>query len=246
MSATYPDLTYTTFPDTEQAFVEMIDMTSSDGALMTQYQTAMNNGDFVTARSVLAQIPNYNNKILDSVKMNTLFDTTVALERFYKTNIQDYIEEKQQEWEQLVALFTDNFTYVGAYVPGTTYQQNNIVSATSTATGDTFLYIALQQNSDPVTTITSWRQLTVKGNQGPSGEGLTFMGAWHGTQDYVVGNLVVENNALWEAIQPSTNQQPSTTTGYWQQYGPFNITSIIVDSTQPSQSIGDFWFQVVG
>ena len=43
MSVTYPDLTFTTFPDTEQSFVEMIDLTSSDGALMTQYQTAMQN-----------------------------------------------------------------------------------------------------------------------------------------------------------------------------------------------------------
>ena len=245
MSATYPDLTYTTFPDSQQTFVEMIDMNSSDGALMTQYQTAMQNGDFATARTVLSQIPNYNNKLLDSVKMNTLFDTTVALERFYQTNVEPYIEEKQQEWEQLVALFTDNFAYIGDYVSGQTYQQNNIVSAINPLTGDTNLYIAIQNNSAPLSDTTSWRILTIKGANGQSGEGLTFMGPWNATTAYNENDVVTYQNDLWVALQASTNQDPTLTTGYWQNYGNFPITSIVVSSSQPVQSIGDFWFQVV-
>ena len=245
MSVTYTDLTYTTFPDTEQSFVEMIDMTSSDGALMTQYQTAMQNGDFATARTVLAQIPNVNNKILDSVKMNTLFDTTVALERFYKTNVEPYIETKQQEWEQLVALFTANFSYKGAYISGQSYQQNNIVSAVNPLTGDTNLYIAIQNNSAPLTDTTSWRVLTIKGTQGLSGEGLTFMGAWNSTTAYNENDVVTYQNDLWMALQANTNQDPTSTTGYWQNYGNFPVTSIVVSQAQPTQSIGDFWFKVV-
>lgn len=245
MSTTYPDLTYTTFPDTEQSFVEMIDMNSSDGALMAQYQTAMQNGDFATARTVLAQIPNANNKILDSVKMNTLFDTTVALERFYKTNVEPYIETKQQEWEQLVALFTANFAYVGPYQQGTQYQQNNIVSSINSSTGDTNLYIAIQNTSAPITDTTSWRVLTIKGAQGLSGEGLTFSGVWNSTTAYNEGDVVTYQNELWSALQANTNQEPGTTTGYWQSYGNFPITSIVVSQSQPTQSVGDFWFQVV-
>ena len=245
MSVTYPDLTYTNFPDSQQTFVEMIDMNSSDGALMTQYQTAMKNGDFATARTVLAQIPNYNNKLLDSVKMNTLFDTTVALERFYQTNVEPYIEEKQQEWEQLVALFTDNFAYIGDYVSGQTYQQNNIVSAINPLTGDTNLYIAIQNNSAPLSDNTSWRVLTIKGTQGVSGEGLTFMGAWNSTTAYNTNDVVTYQNDLWVALQASTNQDPTSTAGYWQNYGNFPLTTIVVSQTQPTQSVGDFWFQVV-
>lgn len=245
MSATYPDLTYTSFPDTEQSFVEMIDMTSSDGALMTQYQTAMQNGDFATARTVLAQIPNANNKILDSVKMNTLFDTTVALERFYKTNVESYIEEKQQEWGALVNLFTANFAYVGPYQQGNQYKQNNMVSAINPATGDTNIYIAIQNNSAPLTDMNSWRTLTIKGVQGLSGEGLTFAGAWNSTTAYNTNDVVTYQNDLWVALQTSTNQDPTSTTGYWQNYGNFPVTTIVVSQTQPTQSVGDFWFQVV-
>lgn len=245
MSTTYPDLTYTTFPDVQQTFVEMIDMNSSDGALMAQYQTAMQNGDFATARTVLTQIPNYNNKILDSVKINTLFDTTVALERFYQTNVEPYIEEKQQEWEQLVALFTANFSYKGPYISGQTYQQNNIVSAVNPSTGSTNLYIALQNNSAPLTDTSSWRVLTIQGVQGLSGQGLTFMGAWDSSTAYNENDVVTYQNDLWVASQANTNQDPTSTTGYWQNYGNFPITSIVVSSAQPTQSIGDFWFQVV-
>lgn len=246
MSVTYPDLTYTTFPDTEQSFVEMIDLTSSDGALMTQYQTAMQNGDFATARTVLAQIPNYNNKILDSVKMNTLFDTTIALERFYKTNVEPYIEEKQQEWEGLVALFTANFAYIGPYQQDNQYKQNNMVSAINPATGDTNIYIAIKDNSAPLSDTTSWRVLTIKGLQGLSGEGLTFAGAWNSTTAYNTNDVVTYQNELWSATQPNTNQEPSDTSEYWQNYGNFPVTTVLVSQSQPSaQSVGDFWFQVV-
>lgn len=245
MSTTYPDLTFTTFPDTQQTFVQMIDLTSSDGALMTQYQQAMMNGDFATAQSVLAQIPNANNKIFDSVKANTLFDTTVALERFYKTNIQDYIEEKQQEWEALVQLFTANFAYVGQYSQGTQYRQNNMVSAINPSTGDTNIYIAIQDNSAPLTDTNSWRVLTIKGVQGISGDGLTFMGPWNSTTPYNVGDVVTYQNELWSALQVNTNQEPGATTGYWQNYGNFPVQTIFVSQIQPSLSVGDFWFQVV-
>lgn len=245
MSTTYPDLTYTSFPDVEQSFVEMIDMNSSDGVLMTQYQTAMQAGDFATARTVLAQIPNYNNKILDSVKINTLFDTTVALERFYKTNVEPYIETKQQEWESLVALFTANFAYVGQYQQGTQYKQNNMVSAVNPATGDTYIYIAIQNNSAPLNDNSSWRVLTIKGVQGLSGEGLTFAGAWNSTTAYNINDVVTYQNDLWVSLQQNTNQEPGATSGYWQNYGNFPVTSIVVSQIQPTQSVGDFWFQVV-
>lgn len=245
MSVSYPDLTFTTFPEAEQNFVEMIDLTSSDGALMSQYQTAMQNGDFTTARTVLAQIPNSNNKILDSVKMNTLFDTTVALERFYKTDIEPYIEEKQQEWEALVNLFTANFAYVGPYQQGKEYKQNNMVSAINPLTGDTNIYIAIQNNSAPLTDANSWRTLTVKGLQGLSGEGLTFAGRWNSTIAYNINDVVTHQNNLWKALQPNTNQDPTTTIGYWQNYGNFSVTTIVVSQEQPTQPVGDFWFQVV-
>ena len=246
MSTTYPDLTYTTFPDSQQTFVEMIDINSSDGAILTTYQNAMLAGNFTAARQALAQLPNANNKIIDAVKFNTLFETCVALERFYLTDIQPYIEQKQQAWEALVHLFTDNFVYVGPYVQGNTYQQNNIVSVTNYLTGDTFLYIAIQNNSDPIDTQTSWRQLTLKGATGISGQGLSFIGNWDGGQSYTTGDVVAYQNALWQATQDNSGQEPSSSSTYWTNFGDFQIEYIIVSDTQPlTQSANDYWFEVI-
>lgn len=101
MSATYPDLTYTTFPDSQQTFVEMIDMNSSDGNLVSQYQTAMQNNDFITAANILKTIPNASNKILDSDKMNTAFDTLVALQRYFNQKYSPaYIVSQSQPFNQ--------------------------------------------------------------------------------------------------------------------------------------------------
>lgn len=246
MSTTYPDLTYTTFPDSQQNFVEMIDINSSDGAILTTYQNAMLAGNFTAARQALAQLPNAENKIIDATKFNTLFDTCVALERFYLTDIQPYIEQKQEEWEALVHLFTDNFSYVGPYVQGNNYQQNNIVSVTNYLANETYLYIAIKNNSDSINNTESWRQLTLKGSTGISGEGLSFIGSWDGGQSYTVGDVVVYNNTLWQAIQDNNGQEPTENSEYWTNFGEFNVEYIVVSNTQPAnQSVNDYWFGVI-
>ena len=125
MSTTYPDLTYTTFPDQEQSFVEMEDITTGDATLLSQYQQAMLQGNFQAARQALSQMTNANNKLIDSVKINTLFDTCVALERFYKSDIEPYLEQKQQEWEATVAIFTNDFGHVGNFSLNGIYKRNN-------------------------------------------------------------------------------------------------------------------------
>lgn len=246
MSTTYTDLTYTTFPDSPQTFVEMTDVNSSDGALLTQYQTAMQAGDFATARAALAQIPNVNNKIIDSVKMNTLFDTCIALERFYNSDIQPYVAQKQAQWEAIVNTFTDNFEYVGVYTQGTSYLQNNLVSTTDADTGYGNIYIAVQNNTAPLSDATSWRLLTVQGTQGPSGTGLTFMGAWDNTQTYGTNDVVAYDDSLWLSLQSNTNQTPMAGSAYWANYGAFQMSNIIVAEDEPaSQATGDFWFQIM-
>ena len=113
-------------------------------------------------------------------------------------------------------------------------------------TGDTNIYIAIKDNSAPLSDTTSWRVLTIKGLQGLSGEGLTFAGAWNSTTAYNTNDVVTYQNELWSATQPNTNQEPSDTSEYWQNYGNFPVTTIVVSQSQPSaQSVGDFWFQVV-
>lgn len=247
MSTTYPDLTYTTFPDQEQSFVEMKDITDGDAVALTNYQNAMKQGDFQAAQQALSSMTNANNKLINAVKLNTLFDTCVALERFYQTNIKPYIEEKQQEWEAIIDVFTDNFAYIGAWNNTTEYKRNNYVSLYNIVTNNTYLYIALQDNTgEDLSNTVYWRPLTIEGSQGNSGTGVAFQASWSASQSYTTGDIVAHKGELWQATQDNTNQEPAQGSQYWSSFGAFQFTNIYVDMNYPMNLIpGDFWFQVL-
>lgn len=73
----------TTFPQEIQTFLQKQDMTATDGDLVKQYQQAMEDGNIARASEYLAQIENYQNKIITADEMNTIVDTCVAVEQFF-------------------------------------------------------------------------------------------------------------------------------------------------------------------
>ena len=72
------------FPSEIQTFPQMIDLAASDGPLVQQYQTAMQAGNLTLAKQILAQIPNNQNKIITADYLNTINDTVVAVEQYFK------------------------------------------------------------------------------------------------------------------------------------------------------------------
>ena len=74
----------TSYPNSVQTFPQMIDLTASDGALAQQYQAAMQIGNLTLAKQILAQIPNNQNKILTADYLNTINDTVVAIETYFR------------------------------------------------------------------------------------------------------------------------------------------------------------------
>ena len=121
MSILYPDLSNTTYPNTVDTFTQFLDIVASDGDLVKQYQVAMQNGDEATANAVLQQIPAYRQKLLTAQDLNKFIDAITATERFYKTDIVPYTNEKQAEWQGII----DQFTYLGDYNTETQYKTNN-------------------------------------------------------------------------------------------------------------------------
>lgn len=72
------------FPNAVDVFPQMMDILASDGALVKQYQTAMENGDINAAKQILAQIPNGQNKIITADYLNQINDALVAVETYFK------------------------------------------------------------------------------------------------------------------------------------------------------------------
>lgn len=100
----------TSFPNAIQNFPQMIDLLASDGALVQQYQTAMQAGNLTLAQQILAQIPNNQSKIITADYLNTINDTVVAVERYFQaryspayivSNTQPSAQESGDFWFQV-------------------------------------------------------------------------------------------------------------------------------------------------
>lgn len=73
----------TSFPGAIQQFQQMQDITANDAALVTQYQTAMRNGNLPQALAALAAITDADKKIISADYLNTINDTLNALQAYF-------------------------------------------------------------------------------------------------------------------------------------------------------------------
>lgn len=71
------------FPETIVDFPVMQDIDISDGTLIDEYQKAIQVQDIDKAASILAQIPDYDKKILTASYLNLISATVKALEIYY-------------------------------------------------------------------------------------------------------------------------------------------------------------------
>lgn len=242
MSTTYSDLTFTSFPDQIQTFVTMLNMTIGDANAVNGYQKAMRDGNYPLAQQYFNQITNGASKIMDAEKINTLMQTCIAIQRFYESDIEPYLESKQTEWEQSV----NTFNYLGDYSSSISYRKNNFVTSTINNYPQLFLCIANATAGTPITNTNYWRPLTLRGEQGVSGASLSFRYTWDATQTYYTQDVVVYNNVIWVAKQQSYNQTPSNSSAYWdflysasQEIYPFSST------TPTITEVGGLWFEIL-
>ena len=92
----------TSYPNSVQTFPQMIDLTASDGTLVQQYQTAMQAGNLTLAKQILDQIPNNQSKIITADYLNTINDTVVALEQYFRGRYSPayIVSETQPEYQE--------------------------------------------------------------------------------------------------------------------------------------------------
>lgn len=91
----------TVFPENIQTFQTLMDVTASDGEIIKRFQEAMENGDLASARDIFQEIPNGDSKIINAELLNTMNDTIVALERYYKNTFSNgYVISETQPTSQ--------------------------------------------------------------------------------------------------------------------------------------------------
>lgn len=244
MSALYPDLDFTNYPGSLDNFTLKSNITNTtDAQLVAQIQASILSGDFANASAILNANPQLNGKIFSAADYNQIRDAILALERFYNSDIKNYISEKQALWVAEV----DKFNYKGIYSPTVQYYKNNMVDYTTTE--GTFLYICIQQPETGIapTNTSYWRILTLRGERGLSGEGLSFAWIWDSTTEYNLNDVVVYGNKWWVSTQVNRGQQPANGSSYWAEIlTALPAIQIPVTEIQPTdQIIGDQWYQVI-
>lgn len=239
MSTKYPDLSLTNFPNSLDQFTTFLNIVSSDGPLIGQYQSAMQNGNTILANQILTQIPQATQKIITAVDLNTLSQAMLAIERFYLNDIEPYIDDLHQSWLNTI----QQFSYKGVWQSGTSYVTNNLVSYTTS--GLNFVYIALSNVPIGIspTNQTYWRLLTIQGQQGASGEGLSYRQEWNSSTQYATNDAVTYDGALWMALQASQNRLPDTNPQYWQLVMNLKTVTYPIQDTVPTNlQVEGLWF----
>lgn len=235
----YPDLSLTNFPSSVDQFTSFLNVVATDGALIARYQAAMEAGNTTEANQILGQIPNATRKIITATSLNTLSQAMLAIERFYSTDIEPYINGLQQDWLTTI----QQFSYKGVWASGTNYMTNNLVSYT--VSGMNFIYIATSNppiGTNPTNT-SYWRLLTVQGQQGVSGEGLSYRQEWSSGTSYTTGDTVTYDGAIYMAIQNSQNRQPSSNEDYWTLIMTLQNVSYPIQDTVPANlAVDGLWF----
>ena len=243
MSTRYNDLSLTSFPDSVDVFKTFLNIEARDGAAIKGYTDAMQAGDQVLANQYLAQISSASQKIIQATDLNKLTEAVLAVERFYSTDINDDIEQRQVAWKALI----DNFSYISVWASGTSYKKNNLVSYT--IGNKTNIYIAIVDvpaNIAP-TNGNYWRVMTQSGKPGVSGVGLAYRAEWDSSEDYQKDNAVTYDGALWQSLATNTNIKPGTNDSIWKLVVPCHVSVYPIQDTEPSnQSEGELWFDTTG
>lgn len=238
MSATYPDLS-SNFPESIDIFPTWFNIVASDGPLISQYQQAMEAGNTTLANQILTQIPQGTQKIITATDLNTLSQAMLAIERFFLTDIKPYITQQQQNWLTTI----NQFSYQGVWESGTSYVVNNLVSYT--VSGLNLVYIAT--STPPVDTAPTntqyWRLLTIQGQQGASGEGLSYRQEWNSSTQYATNDAVTYDGAIWMALQASQNRIPDSNPQYWKLVMNLTTTTYPIQDTVPTNlQVDGLWF----
>ena len=161
--------------------------------------------------------------------MNQHSDAITALERLFTTDIEKFIF-------QVV-------NYQGDWLPTKKYSKFNIVTYPHGDAIETFEAIKLEI---PVGTLPTDRNyfipITLRGQQGVSGTGMSPRGYWTELKQYYKDDCVAYNNILWYAKVDNRGQVPQIGSTYWEKL--MEMPKQIVTGTVPpeGQNPNDYWF----
>lgn len=200
MSITNPDLTGTMFPDEIDNWDRWLDPTLQTISAIQRYQSLYSQSKFEEANEVIQNNPTLKRIIVNAESLNKLQDAIIAIERFYFSDFQAYLQN--------IVQYRGNYLATKKYpkYSAVTYIEHNAQQA----------YLCISPNcpiGTPPTDSSYWIPWTARGEKGESGAGLTPRGTWDEYVDYYKDDMVSWNNKLWAAISDNVGKEPSESYG---------------------------------
>lgn len=201
MSTLYSDFLYSNFPDQPYDTYEyMQDMTFDLLGLVSQYESLIINKRFEEASQFLKDNPQLNRIYFNAEKYNKLVDSIRSTQRLYSSDVQTYILE-------LV-------TYKGTFSNSIKYTKYNVVNY------DSMVYMCTSLDTPLGTLPTNtkyWYPLSIKGERGYSGLGLSFDGVFNSKTTYNSNSSVSYGTCLYASTcDDNIGHIPSKTSSYWE------------------------------
>lgn len=230
MSQLYPDL-INNFPNDIDPNRKFQDVTSANKALVLQYYTYKEAGNDAAATDLLNTNPALKDTIVTAEMIQYIYDMNVSQQRFYLNDVQTY----------LVNLVKPK----GYFSETTKYTKYDTVQYTVNGAIQSYMGAKVDiPIGTPPTNTTYFDPITLRGEKGASGTGLSVRGVWNSLDTYYVNDCVSLNNAMWYAIVENTNNAPNDLSTYWKKFADLP-SPIRVSTTQPaSQNVGDEWHQI--
>lgn len=232
MSKLYPKLDRTKFPNQTDAFVLFKDPDENTNAALTEYQLLISNKQFAMAAAFLLENPDLEPYIVSADRLNHILHAVMAMEQYYMSDVRKSIMEIVEwkgEWDSSTAY--DKFDVV-------TYKANNAV--------ETYMAVLDELPAGTLPTDTeNWVKITLRGEQGASGTGLSGRGNWDIDTQYYVDDWVAYNNTIWAAKNENINSEPYDGSPDW--YAVIRDQQhYVISSEEPTtQYTGDIWYKLL-
>jgi len=225
-----------TFPDEIDSFVRKRDLTYNEIVLFNEYRALKLKPNRTPEEN--DRLNELTNLLRESSflpdDLNKLQDCIINLETFFKNQTEDYILQKQQEFNAEI----QKFSYKGQYNSTTTYQMWNVVTYNHET------YVSKQNNNMghiPVgdSTDSWWFKAASRGAQGLPGIGLVFVGEYNNPVTYQAGQAVSYQGDIYYCIQTTVGNLPTDTT-YWRLFLS-GVRPVIQDTPPSTPILGMLW-----
>ncbi len=229
MSNLYPDLE-NKFPEQIDDFEKFQDPNLTSISLINEYYTYFDSGNLQAANELLESNPSLKRMIINAESLNKLRDAIVSVQRYYLSDVENYLVN--------IIKFKGDFNNLSKY---TKYDVVGYVNESA------IQYYMGKMHNIPIGTLPTntdyFVPLTLRGQQGVSGTGLSPRGLWGNIVQYYENDCGSYNNSLWSAKETNVGQPPQDGSAYWQLLMKLDNKIITSQSPPAELTSGDWWFQ---